>query len=277
MTDGSSGPNRGAEERPSAGRDANRQPESEVPAGRAERAESLLDDLFRDGRTNALVAWGMLAVLGAVLVESVVDLDVEWILLVATTGALAVLPAVAYRDWRVMVPWEVLALALLPILVRGLVGGEVGTFATYLALAAAALVVVVELHAFTSLEVTHWFAVVLVAFATMAAGAVNAVVRWLLDRYLETAYLSSLDALMEHMLWITAAGVVGGLTFDLYFRWRDRRLRADIAREVPDWAPADGDGERAQSRDGERSRSRSEERRPAGDDDHSAVGGGDRS
>lgn len=218
-----------------------------------ERVESLLDDLFRDGRTNALLAWGMLAVLGAVLVESVVDLDVEWILLVTATGALALVPAVAYRDWRVMGPWEVLALALLPILARGLVGGEVGTFATYLALAAAALVVVVELHAFTALEVTHWFAVVLVAFATMAAGAVNAIVRWLLDRYLETAYLSSLDALMHHMLWVTAAGVVGGLTFDLYFRWRDRRLRSGLAREVPDWAQSDGDGERSTLDGGDRS------------------------
>lgn len=54
-----------------------------------------------------------------------------------------------------MLPWELLVLALLPILVRALFGGTVGTFATYLSLAALALLVIVQLHMFT-VNVCDW-------------------------------------------------------------------------------------------------------------------------
>lgn len=188
------------------------------------RVEDALGRLFRNTRTNALIAWALTCFLGLVLVESVADADRQWIVFVATVGVVAVVPPTAYRDWRVTLPWELLVLAFLPVLARGLLGAGLGTFAYYLSVAGLALLVTVELHMFTSLQLTHWFAVALVVLTTMAAVAAWTVIRWYMDAYLGTAYLSDNDALMIEWLWVTASGLVAGLLFDLYFRGRASRL-----------------------------------------------------
>ncbi|NEU56233.1 hypothetical protein [Halorussus sp. MSC15.2] len=190
----------------------------------AEESQDILERLFRSGRTNALLAWFLVGVLALVFVESVLDFDLLWMAFVAAAGLLVLVPPLAYRDWRVMLPWELLALALLPILVRGLFGGELSLFAYYLSVAGLALVVTVELHMFTTLNVTHWFAVVFVVMTTMGSVAAWAIVRWNLDRTFGTSYLSSNDALMTEFVWVTAAGFAAGVLFDAYFRRRDRQL-----------------------------------------------------
>jgi hypothetical protein len=194
--------------------------------------EDRLAQLFRSGRTNAVIAWAMVAVLVGVFVESLLGFDLRTMILVAAIAAVVVVPAVAARDPQVMLPWEVLGLALLPILVRALLGGELGTFATYLAIAAFALILTVELHMFTSLRVTHWFAVLLVVLTTMASAAAWTVVRWNADRVLGTEYLTTNEALMIEWLYVTLAGVAAGILFDAYFRQRGRRLRRAIGRVV---------------------------------------------
>ena len=191
-----------------------------------------LETLFRNGRNNAFLAWLLVGVLAVAFVESAVDLDYLWVVFVGFVGAVVLIPPTAYREWRVMLPWELLVLALAPILVRGVFGGTVGTFAAYLSLAALALIVIVELHMFTSLRVTHWFAVVLVVLTTLAAVAAWTVVRWNADRYLGTAYLVDNETLMLEWLYVTAAGIVAGVLFDGYFRRRDRQLWRAIRRTV---------------------------------------------
>ncbi|CQH61868.1 uncharacterized protein HHUB_3568 [Halobacterium hubeiense] len=199
----------------------------------AEYAEDVLERLFRDSWTNAVLAWLLVAVLALVFVDSVLDFDQQWMVFVAAVGAIVLVPPVAFREWRVMLPWELLVLALLPILVAGLFGGTLGTFATYLSLAGVALIVVVELHLFTELEVTHWFAVVLVVLTTLASGAAWAIVRWNFDQYLGTSYLTDNHALMMEFVWVTLAGFAAGVLFDAYFRRRDRWLRRALSRVVP--------------------------------------------
>jgi hypothetical protein len=188
-------------------------------------AEDVFDRLFRDSFTNAVIGWLLVAVLAGVFVDSAVDVDQQWMLFVAAVGAIVLVPPAVARSWRVMLPWELLVLALLPILVRGLFGGTVGTFAVYFSMASVALVVVVELHLFTSMEVTHWFAVVLVVMTTLASGAAWAVFQWNSDQYFGTDYLSTNEALMMEFLWMTLAGFAAGVVFDAYFRRRDRWLR----------------------------------------------------
>ncbi|WP_241662571.1 hypothetical protein [Halorubrum depositum] len=202
----------------------------EVPDGDA--IEDRVARLFRSGRTNALVAWAMVAVLVGAFVESLLGFDLLPMALVAAITAVVVAPAVAARDPRVMLPWEVLGLALLPILVRALLGGELGTFATYLAIAAFALIVTVELHMFTSLRVTHWFAVLFVVLTTMATAAAWTVLRWNADRLLGTGYLTTNEALMIEWIYVTLAGLAAGVLFDAYFRRRGARLRRSIWRVV---------------------------------------------
>lgn len=194
--------------------------------------QDVFERLFRDGRTNAVIGWGMIAILASVFVESAVRIDYQWILFTAFVGGVVVIPPVAFRDWQVMLPWELLGLALLPILVRGLVGGTVGTFATYIALAALALLVVVELDAFTSLQVTHWFAIVLVVLTTLAAVAAWTIFRWNADKFLGTTYLADNETLMMEWLYVTLAGVGAGLLFDGYFRRRNQWLWRSIRRVV---------------------------------------------
>ncbi|SFR38568.1 MULTISPECIES: hypothetical protein [Halorubrum] len=205
---------------------------AEADAGEPETVEDRLERLVRDGRLNALAAWAMIAVLAGVLVESALDYDLPSAAIVVGLGAVVLAPTAAARDWRAMLPAELVGLALLPVLVRAVFGGELGTFATYVAIAALALVVTVDLHMFTSLRVTHWFAVAFVVMATLATAAVWTVLRWNLDQSAGTAYLTTNDALMIEWLYVTLAGLAAGLLFDGYFRRRGRRLRRVIRRVV---------------------------------------------
>jgi len=146
----------------------------------------------------------------------------------------------AYRDWRMMLPWELLSLALLPIWVRALFGGELGTFGYYLSVAGLALIVTVELHMFTSVRLTHWFAVLLVVLTTLASVAAWSVVRWNLDQQFGTRFLresgmtqeAANAALMGEFIWVTLAGLVAGVLFDAYFRGRGRQLRRRLGQVV---------------------------------------------
>ena len=204
-------------------------PESdEAPIDEPESVEDRLARLVRDGRFNALAAWPMIAVLAGVLVESAADYDLLSAAIVVGLAAVVLAPTAAARDWRAMLPAELLGLALLPVLVRALFGGEPGTFATYVAIAALALVITVDLHMFTALRVTHWFAVVFVVMATLATAAVWTVLRWNLDQRVGTTYLTTNDALMMEWLYVTLAGLVAGILFDGYFRRRGRSLRGVI-------------------------------------------------
>ena len=212
------------------------QPERSSETDPPEQPEDRLAALLRSGRVNALVSWLLVGVLGLVLFNSLLDVDLLWILFVAATGAIVLLPPLAYRDWRMMLPWEVLVVALLPILVRGLFGGELGTFAYYLSVAGLALVVTVELHTFGNVRMTHWFAVVFVAMTTMASAAAWTVVRWNADALLGTRFLSEPGAgqmeanaaLMIEFVWVTLAGIAAGVLFDAYFKRRGRELRRRV-------------------------------------------------
>ncbi|PAU84041.1 hypothetical protein CK500_06290 [Halorubrum salipaludis] len=200
--------------------------------GSDEEAVDRLLRLLRNGRTNAIVVWAMVAVLVGVFVESFLDADLLSMAFVVGLVAVVLAPAVSARDWKVLLPAELLGLALLPVLVRVLLGGELGVFATYLAIAALALAVTVELHMFTSLQVTHWFAVALVVLTTLATAAAWTILRWNADRLLDTAYLTTNEALMVEWIYVTLAGLAAGLLFDAYFRRRGRRLGRAIKRVV---------------------------------------------
>ena len=202
------------------------------PADTMAELEHALEALFRDSHTNAVIGWAMIGLLGTVFVESALDVDYGWILFVAVVGLIVLIPPIAFRDWRVMLPWELLALALLPLLVRALFGGDVGTFAKYLSLAALALLIIVELHMFTSLSVTRWFAVAFVVLTTLAAEAAWTIFRWNADNLLDTSFLVDNETLMREWVYVTLAGLVAGVLFVGYFRQRDRALWQTIRGTV---------------------------------------------
>jgi len=95
-----------------------------------------------------------------------------------------------------------------------------GQLATYLSVAALALVVAVELHAFTPVRMNDAFAVLFVVVTTMATAGVWAVVRWLADGWLGTGFIASERALMWEFVASTVAGILAGLLFVYYVRHR---------------------------------------------------------
>jgi hypothetical protein len=92
------------------------------------------------------------------------------------------------------------------------------------------LVIAVELHAFTTVEMTPGFALLLVVVTAVAAAGVLAVVRWLVDTWLGTGFLLTPGVepelietgLMWEFVYSTLAGVAAGVLFEVYFRRRGR-------------------------------------------------------
>ncbi|MDS0276346.1 hypothetical protein NDI85_00820 [Halomicroarcula sp. S1AR25-4] len=184
-------------------------------------------ELLRDRRTNALVSWVVIAILVTVVAGSVLKTQLLWAAFAATVAALALLPPVLLWNRDAMLPWEILFLAALPVVGRLFATVSVtGNLATYLSIAAIALILAVELHVFTPVKMTPRFAVVFVGVTTMAAAGVWAVVRWTADQLLGTTFILD-PVLTEHaieraLMWefvaSTIAGVGAGVVFAYYVR-----------------------------------------------------------
>jgi hypothetical protein len=205
-------------------------------------ADRDLTELLFDGRLNALAAWVLCLLFALSLVEGVLTGDLVWALFAAVTGALVVSPAVATRDYRSMPPWEVVLLAGLPVVGRSMATFRVtSTYATYLSIAALALLVAVNLHLFTTVEMNVAFAVLFVVVTTLATAGAWALVRWASDLYLGTALLLdptiSRDAIEKRLMWEFVGATVAGLGAGLLFEGYVRR-RAWITARLPGGEPA---------------------------------------
>lgn len=199
-----------------------------------------LEQVFDDARTNAVLAWILIGFVFVVAVGNVLSGALLWAGFAAVVVVLAVLPPLQFRTARAMLPWEVLLLAVLPLLGWTFATVPVtGQLFTYLSVAAIALIVAVELHVFTPVKMNQAFAVSFVVIATLAVAGVWAVVRFALDETLGTAFL--LDPalteaeierdLMLEFVYSTAAGLLGGVVFEWYFR-RLRRRESVVPEEV---------------------------------------------
>ncbi|MFB6196248.1 MAG: hypothetical protein ABEI80_08745 [Haloplanus sp.] len=206
-----------------------------------------LRDVFQRRRFNAVLGWSFVVALCVIGGASIHEGRLLWAGFTLSLVALAILPAIALRRLNAMVPWEVLALASVPAVGRVLVAGRTvggvtltGRITTYIAVAAAALILAVEIDVFTPVRMNHSFAVLFVVVATVAAAGLWAEARWLSDIFLGTQFM--LDGRPEHaieraLMWdfvaATVAGAVAGVVFEYYFRrYADAvaRYPADIAR-----------------------------------------------
>lgn len=187
--------------------------------------------MLRDAGTNALIAWLLVGGAAAVAVANLAVGERLWALFALGVAVVGGFPAVARRSLRAMPPWEVLGLATLPLVARSVGDGVVSDVTTYIAVAALALLVAVELDVFTAVEMSYSFAVFFVVVTTMAAAGIWAVVRWVADIYLGTGFVTDERTLMLEFVASTVAGVGAGVVFELYFRRFARgreRLEADL-------------------------------------------------
>lgn len=179
---------------------------------------------LRGERFNATLTWGLVAFIGLVALVNA-GTDPLWSGFAALVVVISVIPAVALRSPRAMLPWEVLVLAALPVVVRALGIPALNDIATYLSVAAVALIIAVELHVFTAVDMNYSFAILFVIVSTMAAAGVWAVVRWSADIYLGVNFTLENRALMLEFVASTVAGIIAGIVFEVYFR--------RIARDKP--------------------------------------------
>jgi len=182
-------------------------------------------ELLSDGRVNAVAAWALVGLFALAVVEGAITGDYLWSAFAAFAAAVVVIPAVTFRDPLAMPPWEVVLVAGLPV-----VGRAFATFsltsdlATYISIAALALLVAANLHLFTTVRMSVGFAVLFVVVTTLAAAGVWAVARWGADVWLGTELLYEpglTDDEIEHDLMLefvasAVAGLFAGVFFEAY-------------------------------------------------------------
>ncbi|NKE37646.1 hypothetical protein GWG54_17915 [Natronococcus sp. JC468] len=193
-------------------------------------SQTSLETLLGDGRTNAAISWLLVVAIAAIGLGALVTGGILWATFAVVLLAFALLPPLSRRSPLVMLPWEVLLLAALPVFGAAFGADRLsGHVTSYLSVAAIALVLAVELQAFTSVRMTPGFAVVFVAVATMAAAALWALLRWTADGVLGVPFTADHDDVMWEFVYSTVSGLGAGAVFELYFRRLDDLERSRCA------------------------------------------------
>lgn len=195
--------------------------------------------VVRDTQRNARVAWAVVGLLVGLAVQALLSAAPLRASFITVVVVLAVLPPLVYRSSGVMLPWGLLVLVAVPGVVYEFAGpGVLSEFSTYVGVAAVALVVAVELHLFTRVDMSPRFAVGFVVVTTMATAGLWALVRWASDLWLGTSFLLGAgpeaaveEALMWGFVYSTAAGLLAGMGFEWGFR--RRAARAPVRRDRP--------------------------------------------
>lgn len=197
-------------------------------------------------KRNAVPCWLVIVLLAGLAIWQGFNGSYRWLSLIGIAIALMVLPTAILRDPYAMPPWELLVLVAIPVVDATLLNQTlISPIAVYLAVAAVALIVAVDVHTFTSVRMNRSFTVVLVVIATLAVGAAWNIAQWTADATLGTAYLvgdrtqdAANHAMMIDFLYAAIAGSVAGLLFTGYLRRRS--FAPTASTEVPRTAPAEG-------------------------------------
>lgn len=163
---------------------------------------------------NAVGSWALTLVLVAAVLESLRTGDLLWAGFVLVCVAVVVLPPLAYRNWHVTVPWPHLLVVTGAVVVRAL--EFYGEVAGFLALAALATVVVVELATFTEVELTPRFAVVFGVLTTLALQGWWTIAQYYVDRLLGTGFLFTQRELQVDFVAVAVVAFVLGVVSEWY-------------------------------------------------------------
>lgn len=177
---------------------------------------AFVEKLVYDEATNAAIGWLLTGVIALGAVESALTNALLWGGFALFTAVVLVVPALSTGDWMTMVSWPLPLVASLAVVGRAaeLYPETMG----YVAVATLAVVAVVELDAFTPVEMGRRFAVGFAVLTTMAVQGLWTVAQFYSDRWLATQFLRSQTELQWDFVIVTGVGfVIGGLA-ELYFR-----------------------------------------------------------
>ncbi|MFC7223902.1 hypothetical protein ACFQKF_12275 [Halalkalicoccus sp. GCM10025322] len=171
--------------------------------------------VVHDERMNALIGWMLTGIVVLTAVESLLTDAFLWAGVALLVVVVAAVPAVVTSEWTMMVPWPLLLVAAVAMIVRRL--GISVEIAGYFVVVALALIVVIELDAFTPVEMTRRFAVAFAALMTLAVQGVWTIAQYYSDQWLGTAFLHSQRELQLDIVVVTAIGITMAVVFEWYF------------------------------------------------------------
>nr|WP_233341113.1 hypothetical protein [Haloprofundus sp. MHR1] len=164
---------------------------------------------------NATIGWILTGAVAMTGLTSVLTHEILWGVFSGFVAVVISLPALLTRDWTAIVSWSLLAVAAVAVLARAF--DFYSNTAGYLAIAALALIIVVELDVFTSVELSRRFAIVFAVLMTMALQAVWIIAQFYSDQWLNTNFLSTQTELQNDIVTVTIVGFVLGGLFQWYF------------------------------------------------------------
>lgn len=176
---------------------------------------AITHSLAQNETTNAVVGWGLLAVVLLVAGASLPTNATAWGVFALIVIALVALPSVLTKDWRVMLPWPLAAFVTVPVAMRAL--GFAPELAGVVAVSGLALVAVVEINAFTAVVMSRRVAVVLAVLTTLAFQSWWIVGQYYSDRWFGTGLLQSQTELQWDLVAVAVVALVMGGFFLWYF------------------------------------------------------------
>ncbi|WP_224338140.1 hypothetical protein [Haloprofundus halobius] len=174
-----------------------------------------LDRLIHEKRVNAIIGWILTGTVALGAIQSVLTGEILWGVFSVFVVVVVSLPGLTTRNWTAIVSWSLLSVVAVAVLAR--VIEFYAEIAGYLAIAALALIVVVELDVFTSVKLSRRFAIVFAVLTTMALQAVWIVAQFYSDQWLKTEFLSTQTELQKDIVTVTIVGFVLGGLFQWYF------------------------------------------------------------
>lgn len=160
----------------------------------------------RDSRRNALVGWTGTTIVALTAIQQLLTGAYLWSGLATLVVVALALPAVATGSPTAMVPWPLPSVAAVAVVLRAVEFSP--DVSGYLAISSIALILVVELHAYTAVSLSRRFAVVFATMTTLSLQALWIVAQYYSDRWLETGFLTSQVELQWDIVYVTVVSVL---------------------------------------------------------------------
>lgn len=171
--------------------------------------------LARNATVNATASWLFLAVASLTAAASLfVESLLGGVLGLAAVAILAA-PAVVRRDWRVMLPWPLALAVALGLVARSLRYAPEVT--GYVVVSAVSIAVVVELDAFTDIEMSRRFAVLFALMTTLAFQTWWSIAQFYSDKFLDTYFIRTQTELQWDLFAVAGVSLVMSAVFLWYF------------------------------------------------------------